>query len=87
MLAAMTWWRRNRERAPLVLEHELKVALEKIAATPWIGASVPDSEVPGMRRIALLRTRYILFFRVDEPKNEVTVLRLWRASRGGLPRP
>lgn len=85
ILTAAKWWKTNRDKAPALFQAELQQALELLASQPLAGVIVVDEEVENLRRLALLRTRYFLFYEVDAG-GHVTVLRLWHASRGRVPR-
>jgi plasmid stabilization system protein ParE len=85
ILAAVAWWKRNRDKAPHLLEEELRAARIRLAQTPLGGVPIQDDGVPGLRRLALLQTRYFIFYRVDPTLGDVVVLRLWHASRGQAP--
>lgn len=85
VLVALAWWRRNREKAPRLLAEELRDAKKRLLVAPRAGIAVPDEHVPGLRRLALVRTRYFLFYVVDESQDEIVLLRLWHASRGHAP--
>lgn len=39
-----------------------------------------------LRRLTLLKSRYFIFYEVDESAGEVTVLRVWHMSRGRQPK-
>jgi plasmid stabilization system protein ParE len=49
------------------------------------GARLVAARIAGVRRVALPRTRYLLYYRYLEADREVRVLRLWHASRGSKP--
>lgn len=86
VMAALSWWRGNRNKAPELLLEELRAARATLAATPLVGVAVPDEAVPTLRRLVLTKTRYFAFYRVDAVREEVVVLRLWHHTRGQRPR-
>ena len=83
-VAAVTWWRRNHDAQSNLLG-ELRLASKQLAATPNAGVAV-KSKVSNLRRLALVKSRYFLFYEVDEVGGVVTVLRVWHMSRGQQPK-
>lgn len=83
---AFDWWRDNRPFASQMLEEEVHRAFEALKATPSLGIPARDVRAPGVRRLYLSQTRHFLYYRVDEERAEVTVLRFWHTSRGRPPR-
>lgn len=83
-VAAVTWWQRN-QGVPSNLLSELQVARRQLAVSPNAGVSV-KSKVSNLRRLALVKSRYFLFYEVDEVAGVVTVLRVWHMSRGQQPK-
>lgn len=86
VLAAVQWWRSNVGNAPTHFLAALHHAHERLAATARVGVPVPDDVLGGLRRLALVRSRYFLFYEVDEARGEVMVLRVWHMSRGRPPK-
>jgi plasmid stabilization system protein ParE len=78
---AVRWWVANRPAAPDLLEREILACLEFISSSPLGGAAMASRRMIGVRRIALVRSRYLLYYRVCEEDSAVRVLRLWHASR------
>ena len=79
--AAVTWWRANRPAAIDRLEEELTRGLSQLRELPFSGPQAKDARLRGFRRLPLLETRYWLYYRVNEEKQRVEVLRLWHMSR------
>lgn len=80
--AAVTWWRANRPAAIERLEEELARGLRQLQELPFSGPKALDTRLSGgFRRLPLLETRYWLYYRVNEEKQQVEVLRLWHMSR------
>jgi len=86
VLSAVDWWRRNVGTAPTHFLAGLRHAQEKLSSTPFIGVRVEDQVLLTLRRLALLQSRYFLFYEVDETAGTVTVLRVWHTSRGSPPK-
>jgi len=79
------WWRANRgERHRLPLE-ELRAAITGLAAFPDIGMAYRSRHRRGVRRLLLPRSQYWVYYEVDDEREEVRVLAVWRALRGKAP--
>ena len=78
---AVAWWRANRPYAADRLEDELATALRKLEELPFIGPPATDVRLAGFRRLALFETRYFIYYRVNDARERVEVLRLWHMSR------
>ena len=81
MREALAWWSENRLAAPRLLDEELRGVLGIVVAAPTLGALAHDARLAGVRRILLPRTRYHLYYRVDETAGRLEVLALWYARR------
>lgn len=84
-LHADKWWRQNRPSAPELFVDELAAAFERLSASPQIGVPFPDTEVPDVRRMLLVGSRYHVYYFVDAASEEVVVLAIWSAIRGRTP--
>jgi plasmid stabilization system protein ParE len=78
---AVAWWRANRPFATTRLEDELETSLRRLEELPFIGPPAADVRLAGFRRLSLLETRYFIYYRVNEVRGQVEVLRLWHMSR------
>lgn len=83
---ASTWWPRHRDKAPIAFADDLDDALHLIRELPRAGEPDKRGRVPGVRRVLLSRSRYHLYYTVDEAAKTVEVLALWHTSRGTPPR-
>lgn len=86
VLAAVEWWKRNVGNSPTHFLAGLHHAKERLSATPFVGVRVADEVLLNLRRLALLQSRYFIFYEVDEAAGAVTVLRVWHMSRGRPPK-
>lgn len=77
------WWKKHRDKAPLLLREELKRAFALLKAQPFIGERALDEGAEGLRRFYLKGTHYFIHYEVHE--DDVEILRLWHASRGEQP--
>jgi plasmid stabilization system protein ParE len=82
---ASTWWLRHRDKAPLAFAEDLDDALNLIVELPNAGELDRRGRTAGVRRVLLTRTRYHLYYSVDESTRTVQVLSLWHTSRGTSP--
>jgi plasmid stabilization system protein ParE len=80
------WWRRNRPAAPRLFDDELDAALVAIADHPEIGPNARLRGHPSGRFYVLQRTGYVVFYLVDIPGGEVTVVRIRHVRRRPLAR-
>lgn len=83
--AIRAWWTENRPAAPDLFVDELRDAIRKLAAMPRIGARYEAPDLREMRRVLLPRTRYHLYYTVDDDSRLVRVHALWHVSRGHDP--
>lgn len=82
--AIVTWWRKNRPAAPSLFQDELKQALLNIAAHPGIGARAKMRGDPDVRAVVLRKSRYVVFYDVDEEAAEINVVRVRHSRRRPL---
>ncbi len=80
--AIATWWSEHREEAPGLFTLELSVAGVRLATAPHVGTVWRK----GVRRLLLPRTRYHVYYAVDDGRAVVEVRAVWHASRGRGPR-
>jgi len=78
------WWKANRKIAPYLFVEEFEATLELLAAMPASGTAAPSHRYPGLRRRILPRTRYFVYYTVDD--DIVIVRSIWHGQRGKRPR-
>ena len=83
--AAEEWWRVNRPSAPNAIREELERAASLIALQPEVGTRARNVTLPDVRRLALDRIRYHVYYRVIADLEQVEILAFWHASRGSGP--
>lgn len=81
-----TWWARNRPAAPTLVAEELETAIEQLATSPESGRLHAANEPTIVRKLLMPRSRYHLYYEVDQAGGLVTVLAVWHAVRGAGPR-
>jgi plasmid stabilization system protein ParE len=79
--AIRAWWIENRPAAPNLFADELGAAIRKLKAAPRTGARYEDAPVHDMRRVLLSRTRYHVYYTVDDDSQLVRVHAIWHTSR------
>ncbi len=72
--AIASWWERNRLAAPALFKHEFGQAVQQLREAPFL-ALLGEIERPGIRRILLAKTRYHLYFRINEGESRVEITR------------
>ena len=84
--AVQDWWRVHRPAAPFLFEEELANARRALLETPDIGLLAHYSEIAGVRKYLLPRTRYHVYYLVDHGRQTLFVLAVWSALRGSGPK-
>lgn len=79
------WWMENRPAAPDLFAEELAAAVRKLASLPRIGAPYDAPGFREMRRVLLARTRYHVYYAVDQDERIVRIHAIWHLSRGTGP--
>lgn len=80
-------WRRCGGPSADASRKDLASARELLRVVPFVGSEASDTGEPGIRRLLLMLTGYWLYYAVNEPTQEVVVLRLWHPRRGPLGEP
>jgi plasmid stabilization system protein ParE len=80
------WWNDNRPAAPNLFREELVATLEMLQGAPKASPTYPFSQIPGLRRTLMQRTRYHVYFTYHEDRALIFVHAVWHASRGRGPK-
>ncbi len=80
-----SWWRENRPAAPELFRIELEAAVRLLETSPLIGRLYLGAPVPAVRRLVIGRSRYHVYWEVDDSSQDVTILAVWYAGRGSRP--
>jgi len=83
--SAADWWVENRGSATKVLTDELEGAFNLITLHPFSGAAATNVRLAGVRRVLLRRTRFHVYYKVNESQQIVQILAFWHTSRGSGP--
>ena len=84
--AVARWWAENRRDAPSLFTDELAAAFERLATLPSSGVPYRSARQKDVRRLLLERSRYHVYYSVDEQAARVVVRAIWHAARGRDPR-
>lgn len=85
-MAIDDWWRANRGGAARLFRHELAIAVRQLRRAPGSATRYDASPIAGLRRLIMGRTRYHVYFGIDDVGEVVNVVAVWHASRGAGPR-
>jgi plasmid stabilization system protein ParE len=80
------WWEGNRPAVPTMFRDELEAAVRRLEVAPRAG-SVYGRARMALRRLLMPRTRYHVYYAIEEPDALVRVYAVWHASRGQGPSP
>ena len=83
--AAEAWWRANRRAAPNAIREELDRALTLIASRPTLGSHARSVAIQDVRRIALPRVGYYVYYHVIGDPPLVEIVAFWHVRRGAGP--
>ena len=82
--AISDWWALNRTKAPDLFDEELAWALSYLEHAPLTGARIRGRH-RHPRRLLLQKTRYHVYYTVEEAIRQVDVIAVWHAARGSGP--
>jgi plasmid stabilization system protein ParE len=86
VVAVSLWWAENRRDSPTLFTEELAAVFERLETSPLSGAPFPASRPKDVRRVLLGRSRYHVYYTVDEDAGRVIVRAVWHVARGRGPR-
>lgn len=79
------WWVANRPAAPDLFIQELEAASRRLTSSPKATAVYRSLNGREIRRTLLLRSRYHMYFEVNEIERLVVIVAIWHVSRGRAP--
>ncbi len=79
------WWAANRPSAPELLLRELDRAISLLSVMPMAGKAYLRSTSASYRRLLLRRSRFHLYYVIDETSQVVMIMAIWNAVRGHGP--
>jgi plasmid stabilization system protein ParE len=80
------WWAENRPAAPTLIATEFEAAAAQLSDAPESGRLHDGRCRLPVRKLLMPRSRYHLYYEVDNANRLVTVLAVWHLSRGQGPR-
>jgi plasmid stabilization system protein ParE len=78
------WWEENRPARPALFRDELEAAVCRLETAPRGGVFYGRTRI-ALRRLFMPRTRYHVYYTVEETDGLVRVHAVWHASRGHAP--
>jgi plasmid stabilization system protein ParE len=79
------WWVANRPAAPDLFTREFEVAARRLISTPKTASIYRRLNGREIRRALLPRSRYHIYFEVNEVDRLVFIVAIWHVSRGRAP--
>ena len=83
---AASWWKTNRQAAPMLVVDEFEAAAERLTTAPLSGAIYRQTTFNSVRRLLLPRIRYHIYYEVHEASRLVRIVAFWHAARRRGPR-
>jgi plasmid stabilization system protein ParE len=81
-----TWWKINRQAAPMLVVDEFEAAAERLRIAPLSGAIYHQTAFRSVRRLLLPRIRYHIYYEVYEASGLVRIVAFWHVARRRGPR-
>ena len=78
------WWRANRDEKNCFAD-DIAAAMALLSITARAGARVRRAGAGEVRRLALKKSKRLVFYLVDDETQTVSVLRVWGAPRRKRP--
>ncbi len=79
------WWQEERAASSMLFVDELSDSVDRLRRLPQTGAHYSSTAVPNLRRVALTRSRYHLYYTVHSERSEVIIRAVWHSARGSGP--
>ena len=79
------WWKLNRPKAPRLFATELAAALRHVRRWPEAGQLYEPEGVRPTRRLMLPKSRYQIYYWIDDAKAVIRIYAVWHTSRGDGP--
>ena len=83
--ALAVWWSENRPAARDQFDNEIRRAWQVLAESPNVGTPYPSADIPGLRRLRLRRTPYLVYYVPRPDHGDVVVIAVWSGMRGEGP--
>jgi len=80
-----SWWREHRDVAQSLVTDEFERCVFLLQNSPDIGTRFHRTEIPGVRRILMKKTRHLVYY-IHDPKHElVYIVAVWGMPKDGDP--
>ena len=79
------WWSANRQAAPSLVVDEFERCVTLLENSPDIGTMFHRTNVPGVRRLLMKKTKHLLYYVHDDNNAVVYIVAVWGAPKGGDP--
>jgi len=79
------WWTEHRPKAPGLVLRELARATSLLSMSPMAGKVFRSASFESHRRLLLRRSRFHVYYLVDEAARVVVIVAIWNAVRGHGP--
>ena len=79
------WWVANRLAARDLFTQEFEAAARRLISSPKTATIYRESNGREIRRTLLPRSRYHIYFEVNEVDRHVFIVAIWHVSRGRAP--
>ena len=79
------WWRANRGAAATLVVDEFDRCVTLLEHSPDIGVGFHRTDVPGVRRLVMKRTKHFVYYVHDAGNEVVYIVAVWGAPKGGDP--
>ena len=83
---AVAWWKANRLASPTLVLGELEAALLRLRHAPSSGVNYRQNGAQWVRRILLPRSRYHVYYTVEDATRLVNIIAFWHATKRRGPR-
>jgi plasmid stabilization system protein ParE len=81
-----SWWAENRRAAPGLFMDEFRAAVDRLARAPGSGVLFPHPRLADeIRRVLMPRTRYHVYYTVDDDAALVWIVAVWHSLHGQGP--
>jgi plasmid stabilization system protein ParE len=81
----VAWWLVNRPAAPTLALDEFERCVKLLESSPDIGTTFHRTDVPGVCRLVMRRTKHFVYY-VHDPVNAIVyIIAVWGSPKGSDP--
>jgi len=85
LLDCHEWWVANRAASPALVLAEFERCTSLLASSPDVGVRFHRTQVPGVRRLVMTKTKHVVYYVHDETNAIVYVIAVWGGPKAGTP--